>query len=283
MSCKCTHLWNAISLIAVVLTTQGFCASDVNNGRFELFDYNDVLDINVPTGWQYENYTAVVGHFQPDPEVALWKINHLFPFEGSRFLMLSTGDLLTSEPVYAKVQQTISIEAGDTLIGAYFFGTYDWFHWDDFGEIRLTPVTDQNLQELKLVHMAVQDVGDYGSMKSWEKFAYTFEANQAGAYNLTIEVSDVDDQRYNSYFAVDGLVLCENASGGGDLNLDCTTDFQDFALLASDWLCDCNDPNKYNDPNDNCRLDVDLTRSGLVDANDLQIMSEYWLEGIKEE
>ncbi|MGA2915422.1 MAG: hypothetical protein ABSE89_05290 [Sedimentisphaerales bacterium] len=282
MICKCAHHWGVISLLSVILTTQGFGAYDINNGGFELFEYNAAFDINTPTDWQHENFTAVVSHFQPDRgRGSYWKISNLFPYKGSYFLVLSTGDV-SPEPDHAKVQQTITVSAGNTLIGAYFFGAYDYLPYNDYGEIRLTPVADPNLHELKLVHVAVSDVGSYGSMKSWERFAHTFEANQAGTYNLTIEVRDVGDAQVNSYLAVDGLVLCENASGGGDINLDCTTDFQDFALLAEDWLCDCNNPINYQDPNNNCQFGIDLTGDGFIDTNDLEIMSQYWLEGVKE-
>ena len=295
MNRKCAHLWSAISLLSLLLTTQVQAAPDPCNGRFELYDFYAPLDINIPTGWQRENYTAVVGHFVPHPlnegegqGVGLdWLLDPcigLFPYEGNHFLVLSTGNIPDNPDIRgAKVWQPITVAAGDTLIGAYFFGTYEapFRVENDFGEIKLVA---PSLQELVLVHVDVEDVGVRSSMKGWKRFEYTFGANQAGTYDLTIRVQDWTDAFYNSYFAVDGLVLCENASGGGDINLDCTTNFQDFALLAAGWLCDCNDPDNYNDPDPNsiCRLDIDLTGGGLVDFNDLRIMTEYWLEGTKE-
>jgi hypothetical protein len=283
MSCKCAHFWGAISLLFLFLTTQAVSAPNCpNNGRFELYEFNDVLDINVPTGWQHENYTDVIGYLEPNnPRYPFWKIDRLLPFEGNYFLTLRTGSDST-EPYYAKVWQTITVDACSTLIGAYFFGTYDWLEWNDYAEIKLIPVTDPNLHELELVHVSVQDVGDYNSMKGWERFAYTFDTNESGTYYLTIAIYNVLDEKITSYFAVDGLVLCESGSNGGDINLDCTTDFSDFALMAVDWLCDCNDPIYYKDPNTNCQLDTDLTGDGHIDSNDLQVMSDHWLEGIKQ-
>jgi hypothetical protein len=305
MNCKCAHFWGAISLLSLCLTVQGFGAPDVTNGRFELYDYNQILDINTPTDWQCENYTAVVGYFVPQPgrgATTNWRINlqtGLLPFEGEHFLVLSTGNV--SQPVqYAKVWQSITVQAGEKLTGVYFFGTCDYIQsypsFNDWGEITLVHETDPN-QDVNLVHVAVEDVGsfgigDNGSMSGWKRFEYVFDANHTGTYNLIILVSDYGDLDYESYLAVDGLVLCHNPPVTGDLNCDCTVDFQDFALLAADWLCDCNDPNVhndpqskpdlYNDPNFNCLLGTDLTGDGPVDTNDLQVMSEHWLEGTKE-
>jgi hypothetical protein len=287
MNCKCAHFWGAISLLSVFLTTQVISAP--YNGRFELYEYNSVLDINVPTGWQYENYTAVLNRLIPQPRgggsTENWLLDAnvgLSPHDGNYFLVLRTGDGVSGQ--YPQVQQTITIEAEDTLIGAYFFGTCDYPSYNDYGEITLIPLdpNDSNLSQINILRVSVSDVGKYGSMKGWERFEYTFNANQAGTYNLLVKATDVVDWIYRSYFAVDGLVLCEDASSGGDINLDCTTDFHDFALLATDWLRDCNAPNNCNDPNTNCQLDTDLTGDGPVDTKDLQIMSEYWLEGTKE-
>lgn len=289
MNYKWAHFWGAISLLSLLLTTQAISAP--YNGRFELYDYNSTLDINTPTGWQCEKYTAVVGYLIPNPEgygdPYLWKINWqegLFPFEGNHLLVLSTGNI-RPEPSYAKIWQTITVEAGNKLAGVYFFGTCENYpdpRYNDFAEISFIPTADPNLQELKLVHVAVADVGAFGSMSGWKRFEHVFEANQAGTYDLTIQVVDAGDYIYNSYLAVDGLILCQNPPQLGDLSCDCTVNFQDFTLLTADWLCDCSNPLVYNDPNTNCLLGTDLTGDGPVDVNDLRVMSEYWLEGIKE-
>lgn len=154
--------------------------------------------------------------------------------------------------------------------------------YNDWAEIKLVPTVDSNLYVLPLVRIAVSDVGSLGSLSGWKRFEYTFDANQAGVYDLIIFISDYGDRVVTSYFAVDGLVLCQNPPPSGDLSCDCTVDFQDFAFLATDWLRNCNDPNVYNDPNANCLLGTDLTYDGPVNTKDLQIMSEYWLEGTKE-
>ncbi|MFA5292461.1 MAG: hypothetical protein WC496_05435 [Phycisphaerae bacterium] len=278
MRFRCVQFWGVLACICCALCIS--CAiADPNNGSFELFDYNEVFDFNTPTGWYHENYAAVIGQFTPDENLSEWHINSLLPFDGNNFLMLSTGDF-NPEPIYAKVWQNINIEAGNKLTGVYFFGTYDWLpEWNDFADIKLIPVIDANLQELTVAHMEISYTGSYRSMAGWRRFEYTFEPNQAGNYNLVITVNDVGDYRYNTYFAVDGLVLCQNPSGPGDLNCDCTVNFEDFTILARDWQCDCNDTAIYNDPNGSCLLGTDITGDGPVDMNDLQIMSENWLTG----
>lgn len=288
MNCKCAHFWGAMSLLSVFLTIQAQAIPDPCNGRFEFFDYNSVLDINTPTDWQCENYTDVVGHFIPHPEqggFTNWRIdttNGLFPFEGEHFLVLSTGDI-RPEPSYAKAWQTITVEAEDKLTGVYFFGTCDYKPYYDFAYIKLIPPPgDLNLSEVNVVQISISDLGDFSSMSGWKRFEYTFDVNQAGTYDLTILVGDYVDAVWDTYFIVDGIVLCHNPPPAGDLSCDCTVDFQDFAFLAKDWLCDCNDPDSYKDPNTNCLLGTDLTGDGPVDINDLQVMSEHWLEGTKE-
>jgi hypothetical protein len=303
MNRKCAHFWSAISLLSVLLTIQAQAIPDPCNGRFELYDYNAVLDINVPTGWQYKNYTAVVGHFVPQPEngrTTNWRISSLSPFEGEHFLVLSTGNIPRNSVAYAKIWQSITIQGGEKLTGVYFFGTCDYISnypsFNDWAEIKLVHATDSN-QDVNIIYVAVENVGsfgsdDNGSMSGWKRFEHVFEANQAGTYDLVISVNDYGDTAYESYFAVDGLVLCQDPPVTGDISCDCTVNFQDFAFLAADWLCDCNDPNVhndpqsdpnlYNDPNTNCLLGTDLTGDGPIDINDLQVMSGYWLEGTKE-
>ena len=310
MRYKCAYLWGTISLLSIVLTIQCFGSSyDINNGSFENFYYNREYDINIPTDWECTNYTAVVGNFIPMPEnsqgeTTYWRINTavgLLPFKGEHLLVLSTGNLKGHPSVVnATVWRSITSQAGDKLTGVYFFGTCDYIDvlplYNDWADIKLTHETDPN-KDVNIVYVCTQDMGSYrlhdnGSMSGWKRFEYTFDANHTGNYNLVIGVNDYSDVIYNSYLAVDGLVLCHNPPQFGDFNCDCTVDFQDFALLAADWLCDCNDPNIhndpqsnpnfYNDPNRNCLLGTNIVGEGLVDYNDLQIMSENWLEGTKQ-
>ncbi len=61
--------------------------------------------------------------------------------------------------------------------------------------------------------------------------------------NLTLDAGDA----YLDNFVVDSgtiVPICEYALAG-DLNDDCKVDFQDFAIMAADWLIDC-----YTNPSD---------------------------------
>jgi hypothetical protein len=272
-----------------------------NNGGFELFDYNSTIGINTPAGWNTDNnYTAVVNHLTPRD--SRWKLKKdLLPFNGNSFLLLGTGkeNVLRKEPNQANVWQTITVNAGDKLTGVFFFGTLDYYPYLDWAEIKLgqSPLVNLNLSSLMLVHVTAGNVGsfdqyDAGSMSGWKRFEHTFTPEEAGTYTLIIRVCDYGDSEYDSFFAVDSFVLCRNPAQAGDFSCDCTVNFEDFVYLANDWLCNCkdpnvhndpqSDPNYYNDPNSNCLLGTDLTGNGPVNTNDFRIMSEHWLEGIKE-
>jgi hypothetical protein len=144
MNCKCAHFWSAISLISVFLTILAQAEPNLYNGKFELFDANGG-DFNTPTGWQHKNYTAVISNFIP---YRPWLLPEegLVPFEGDYFVMLSTGDMYDTDPNYAQIWQTITVDAGDKLTGVYFFGTYDYMDFNDFAEIKLVPsANDPNI------------------------------------------------------------------------------------------------------------------------------------------
>ncbi len=56
-----------------------------------------------------------------------------------------------------------------------------------------------------------------------------------------------------------------------DFNTDTRVDFADFAILGSYWQqTDCNDPNWCEG--------TDLDINGSIDANDLRLFVDYWLE-----
>lgn len=286
-----------VLLFGALLISQA--AGEPNNGSFEIYDYNEFLGFNTPTGWYHDaNYAAVVSSFTRKDD--RWKLSpNLYPFEGEKFLVLSSGkEVLRTEPNSARVWQTITVDEGDKLTGVFFFGTVDYSSFLDWGEIKLVPIENPALQEIIVVYVDVEDVGSYGSgdagsMSGWKRFEYTFDADQAGIYEMIIRVSDYQDSIYDSYLAVDKITLCHNPPLKGDFSCDCIVNLEDFAFLAADWLCDCNDPyvlndpqsdpNLYNDPNSNCLLGTDLSADGPVNINDLKILSENWLTGLKED
>jgi hypothetical protein len=267
--------------------------NNLNNFGFEFSDYNETLDFNVPTYWEHKNYTAVVNHFNRDiNDTRLdWKlpVDGLYPYEGNSFVVLSTGDM-TPDPNFAEIRQRITIGPGDRLTGAYFFGTADWIqsddHWNDTGYIQLVQ-PDTNIVEVNIIEISVKDVNSCMSMRGWKRFDYIFDANQAGTYDLKIWVFDRYDYIWSSYLVVDGLVICPNSPIFGDINADCTVNFLDFTMLASDWMCDCSNLATFNDPNHNCVYGTDLDNSNMVDFNDLKFITDYWListlQGVIEE
>jgi hypothetical protein len=258
---------------------------DFNNPGFELFyDVNEYPDFNAPTGWERTNEAKVVSDFNGRDYA--WDSNFigLHPYEGNYFVVLSS---FNDGPFYSEIRQEITVHAGDRLTGAYFFGTYDYVPFNDYAAIQLVLPDSNTVVGRNIVDVNVPDVGDHSSMRGWKRFDYIFGVDQTGTYDLKIRVEDISDTRLASYFAVDGLVICPNSPIFGDINADCIVNFPDFAMLATDWMCDCNDSTTFNDPNHNCIYGTDFDESNLVDFNDLQVIIDNWLlstiDGIIEE
>ena len=274
-----------LQFILILCITVPVCAQ-IYNGDFELIDQNSPLDFNAPLDWERESYAAIANNFVPKPEkgaTSNWKIDvqkGLYPFEGESFVVLSTGDLSAPlpDPQYAQIKQRIMVSTGQRLAGVYFFGTCDYIPYEDFATIKLVPIPNSGLRDIILINIDVGDVGSYGSMDGWDFFEYTFSEIEAGIYELVLTVSDLGDAIFKSYLAVDNITLCY-APGYGDLNYDCQVNMFDFTLFANDWLQDCSDPNYLADPNNNCRYGTDIDNNGPVDANDLYLMSQFWLGG----
>lgn len=258
----------------------GSVCGTIYNGGFEISEWSECGDFAIPSGWVCENYTAVDSNFVPpaNPENGHnrnWEIDTeagLFPFEGESFVILSTGDLSPS-PVYARISQRVEFFAGQRFSGAYFFGTYDYLPYNDYGAITLEPADGEG-RSILLVNVDLGDVGDYGSTAGWEVFEHVFSAEEAGEYDLVISVNDVGDAAFTSYFAVDGLEVCRMPDYG-DVNLDCRVDMEDFAFLSADWMC--YEPNTVSDPNLFRQYETDFDGSHFVDCNDLLLMADYWL------
>jgi hypothetical protein len=250
--------------------------NDFNNPSFELYyDVNESPDFNAPTNWERTNYTSVVSRFnyrgtnwRLDPNIGL------IPYEGNYFVLLSS---VNGGGFYSEIRQEITINADDRLTGAYFFGTDDYRPYDDWAVIQLVMPDTNDVVGPNIVDVNVADVQSYGSMRGWKRFDYVFDANQAGTYDLKIAVFDKSDTILASYFAVDGLLICPNSPVFGDINADCDINFLDFAMLANDWMCDCNDSSIFNDPNHNCVHGTDFDESNFVDFDDLQVIIDNWL------
>jgi len=239
------------------------------------------------------------------------------PYEGNSFVLLKT-DLWPNTNEYPKphidnlksstIRQKVFLGEGDTILGAYFFGTVDYRHFLDAGSIWLEPVdpnSDPN-QPISLVYIDIEvsDVNDFESTLElspetggWLTFSHTIEPNQVGMYYFNCSVEDDIDLVYDSYFAVDGLRICRQGIPAADFDWDCDVDLVDFSFISEAWLAFCPDdpnvldpniidPNLLNrlvtDPNIPCQL-TDIDNNWFVDSNDLAIFSEDWLKDNKDE
>ena len=317
----------------------------LENARFECGDPNlTEFDFTPPTFWEripvsdpyhplsdcyasliYRPEEPNVPAFTPLNEfgfVANWYISA--PYEGDSFVLLST-DLWPNTDEYPKphydylksstIQQQVSLEEGDTIMGAYFFGTVDYRSYYDFAEINLEP-SDPNISDpnsiISLVHVVIGDVNDFQSTLElspetggWLTFSYTIEPNQVGNYFIKCKVEDNIDRVYDSFLGIDNFRICRGGKPVADLDWDCDVDLVDFAVISEAWLAFCpddpnfidpnmNDPNVIDpnvidpnvidpnviypiyDPNVPCQL-ADIDNSWYVDVNDLRIFSDEWL------
>lgn len=285
------------------------------NPSFEIPDPNVSVWFIPPLHWtriytrtiNYNDcYAGLHSEFLPLPEhdnEVDWFISG--PYHKSKFVLLSTGDLgrgSDEEITYATITQTVTFTPGQRISGAYFFGTCDYLQYNDYGKIYLQPV-DPNSglpMEIILAYMDVERVGDFSSTDDWIPFQYDFTEQTAGTYKLICTVQDVQDTIYKSYLAVDGLKVCTPLYDHGDLNMDCSIDLQDLYILSNAWLSECPDPNSIDDdPNTipttpwppgfifdpnyvrdpNCPCEIaDINKNWWVDPNDLEILSDHWLD-----
>ena len=201
-----------IVFIAGLVTFYGWGAGITNPG-FESYTFDQTLDFNIPTGWQRENYTAAVQRFIPQPKQGStenWNIDPeqgLTPFEGDSFVVVSNGSI-DPDPDRGRLWQQVIFAPGEKLSGAYFFGTADYEPYDDHGTIKLLAESGSGLSDIEIVSISVSDVGDYSSTAGWVYFeSPVFTELTAGTYTVEIGVYDFANRYYESYLAVDGLVL----------------------------------------------------------------------------
>lgn len=205
------HLFFVVCiLLCAVLTNNSLLFAEIINGDFEQAVPGD--DFRTPYGWNVENYAAVLSTFIPQPprgSTINWKIDvetGLAPFEGDSFVVLSNG-MISPETTHAKIWQDVSLEVGDVVSGAYFFGTCDYIPYGDYATISLVAKPGSELADIELVNITTGDVGSYGSTDGWVPFqSVPFTEATAGTYTLEFVVTDMVDNIFNSYLAVDGLI-----------------------------------------------------------------------------
>ena len=299
----------------------------LDNGLFECGDPDlTIYDFTPPTCWErfphpdsrvyqvslpekIDCYAALHYDFAFSSGGSNWEISH--PFEGDTFVLLSTGGLGAEPNTIADsaikgsiISQEVFLSPGDTIIGAYFFGTSDYRPYNDYGEIFLEQVDPNNYPNspdsftIPQSRCDVTTVNNYRSTfeispetNGWISFSHIVEPNQVGAYYLQCQVTDYGDTIYPSYYAVDNLRICKGGLSDADLNYDCNVNLEDYSIISKAWLAFCpdipfddpnfpGDPNDYplpvTDPNIPCQL-ADIDNSWYVDPNDLIIMTEDWL------
>jgi hypothetical protein len=263
-----------IILVASILSS---CYSQVFNGNFEYFEPNVLSGLNTPTGWVCKNYVTVTNEFVCDPNPACghsfnWKVYKITPFKNDNFILLKPGDFKDGEGAetwYSKAQQRFSINSSCIISGVYFFGSYDYLPYDDYFYIKLIPPPQENRNEIILAQGCLSQLKqNYCSMYGWKRFEHTFVQEEYGLYDLVLYINNYADCILDSFLMVDSISICENNLGNSDLNCDCKVNFEDFNILASQWMNDCNDTN--------CNLGNDINADGIIDYNDLLIMAENW-------
>ena len=265
------------SLFVCFLSASVF--GQILNGSFEIFEPNGNPPVNQPVDWECENYAVVDSNLVPVADRnggKKWEIDYeigLEPFDGNSFVIVNSGDLDPRYGEVSQVWQSVEFFAGQKISGVYFFGTYDYLRWNDFGSIILEP-DDSNDPTIILARADVEDVGDYSSMSDWEAFVHVFTEEDAGVYDIVISVSNLLDTSLASYFAVDGLEVCTIAPYG-DVNSDCKVDLVDFDFLSQDWML--YDPNYVQDPNYWRQYETDFDGNHYVGEGDLSLMADYWL------
>jgi hypothetical protein len=287
----------------------------LDNGLFEYGDPNlTSYGFTPPINWQRipnpdrvaDCYAGLDPNFIPPEPSVDWNIP--YPYQGDAFVVLSTGgtgDIKSGEIKSATISQEVFLNSGDTIIGAYYFGTADYSPYNDYASIYLQLAANPNDYPDSLESFLIPDaqcsVETIESFRStlelspetggWITFSHTVEPNQVGPYYLRCEVTDFIDSIYNSYFAIDGLRICRGGRSIADMDGDCDVDLLDYSIISKAWMTFCpdiptDDPNFPGDPNDYpppvtnpiipCQL-ADLDNSWFVEPNDLMIFSDQWL------
>lgn len=192
-------------VICLLSCSQFGHSSGIINGSFEQAGTGNE-DFTPPAGWAHENYAGLHNSFAPTGS-ASWSISA--PFEGNQFVVLSTCGFNNNPNTaiqFSQLSQQTTFNAGDILSFAWFFGTIDYMPYDDFATANLVLV-DAALNEITLVDISVEDVGNYHATDGWQTTTYTFDNTTAGQYDLIFEVRDAVDAQCASYFAIDAITV----------------------------------------------------------------------------
>jgi hypothetical protein len=190
-----------VGIFAAVFFLTAACALDaqIMNGGFE-------ADANTPASWESSGRPAEIRQSFTTFDSRGQANITLLPFEGQNFVLLKSGGG-TPDTNHGQLSQQITVEAGQTLSGVFFFAAGDYIPFNDTATIRLVPELDSGLVEIMVAQKTVADVGDYGAMQNWEVFTHTFTELEAGNYTLVLKVSDLRDDILSSYLCVDDVTI----------------------------------------------------------------------------
>ena len=214
----------------------------LNNGSFEEDPAMAVSwdSIGIPAGVVS---TYVAANSSSNPVTVI-------PKDGEYFAVLESYAFVDDEDS-TKLTQLIDVNAGECLIGSYFFDANDYMPFNDIATIKLMPIIGDpcsGTAEILLAQKSISDprIQDYGSMLDWQTFSHTFDSNDAGRYKLVLMIENGRDHLLPSFLLVDGFKILPIVSEpicnyviAGDLNDDCKVNFADFAILAENWMVDC--------------------------------------------
>jgi hypothetical protein len=200
-----------LRLLAFIFAFDSFVfAGSILNSGFE--NVIEGRKYDTPANWNVENLASSVSLFEASQteeypgQKTGWKIDltgGLQPYQGSKFALLGNGP---GDVYFGRMTQDITVEAGDIISGAYFFGTCDYAAFYDYASIKLLAKQGSGLSDVELVSINLEDVGDFGSTEGW----VTFQSDPlsfSGIYTLEVSIFDDRDSVYESYFAVDGLTI----------------------------------------------------------------------------
>ncbi|MBC8136008.1 MAG: hypothetical protein H8F28_09005 [Fibrella sp.] len=117
------------------------------------------------------------------------------------FLDLSNGSLSN---IFTRrgsaIKRTIVANAGDTVSFSYNFLGFDFFPFNDYGFVSLSPVSGPRILG------SIISVGNFGN-SGWKQYSYTFA--DAGTYTLGVGVFNILDnsQPFSSKIAIDSVTV----------------------------------------------------------------------------
>jgi hypothetical protein len=155
----------------------------LHNGLFECGEPNLVTQsFTPPIYWERiplpdtlaDCYAGLHPDFVPPEPRIEWVIPG--PYQGDTFVVLSTGgyDAVPDGAVTSsKISEEVFLYAGDTIIGAYFFGTTDYRPFNDYASIFLELAVDPNDYPDSVEHVLIS--GAQCDVETIESFRSTFE------------------------------------------------------------------------------------------------------------